>query len=378
MKTHLAGLVAGLTAATLAFPLLNALPAAAADTTNAATPGTTAGSVKAAVNLTAPASGTYGTNARFSGTAWRYGTQTRLAGATIVLQRSVHGKAAWSNLTSAKTTTTGTFAMGVTLSGGYDYRAYYAGSATYSTAISAVKYVVVMQKVILDGLSTTNNSQSTTNNGTLNAKGRVFPAPPTGTKVWLQKYDTATRTWKNFMSGKTSGNAITVKGDIPGSVGTYRLSVPSRGYYYTGSSGSKLFAHYVWRGLFTRPALATGGTAGHFFDVSNEPEDLGGYAVLGAQRGGTAWADLRTVGCLSMYARVQNITSFGSRPTRERVAIHRDGKNFRAVDLAPGEFGRFYGLTEIKGASKVRILVQDLGGTGEPISAWDVSILCSN
>ncbi|WP_328989963.1 hypothetical protein OG394_27355 [Kribbella sp. NBC_01245] len=392
MKTHLAGLVAGVTAATLAFPLLNALPATAADTAgasaaasasrmaNAVAPGTTAGSVRAAVSLTTPPLSTYGTNARFSGTAWRYGTQTKLAGATIVLQRSPHGKAAWSNLTSAKTTTTGTFAMGVTLSGGYDYRAYYAGSTTYTTAVSAAKYVYVSWKVILDGLSTTNNAQANTNNGTLNAKGRIYPAPPTGTHVWLQKYDAASKTWKNFMSGTTSGNSIAVKGDVRGNVNTWRLQVASRGWYFTGSSNSKLFAHYVWRGLFSRGATALGGSDGHGFHIMTERDPLGGIALAWSKRGGTSWAEIRTTGCLETGIGMHNYSNQQrpGEPTDMRFTIRTDGKLLRSVVIAPGGDISGRQLHDISGIQRIRLEIQDTGKTGEPLGEWRSSVLCSN
>lgn len=378
MKTHLAGLVAGLTAATLVFPLLNTLPVAAADTTNASTPGTTAGSVRAAVSLTTPPVGAYGTNARFSGTAWRYGTQTKLAGATIVLQRSPHGKAAWSNLTSAKTTTTGTFAMGVTLSGGYDYRAYYAGSATYTTAVSAAKYVYVAWKVILDGLSTTNNAQANSNNGTLNAKGRIYPAPPTGTHVWLQKYDAASKTWKNFMSGKTSGNSIAVKGDVRGNVNTWRLQVASRGWYFTGSSNSKLFAHYVWRGGFSRGILARGGTINSAFRIDTDNDPLGGWGLAWADQGGTSWVDIRTTGCLELFTGMHNYSDDTSAPTSMRFSLYKDGAMLRSVVIAPGGDIRGTVYHDIRGVNKIRLQVQASGATGLPLGMWRTGIICSN
>jgi hypothetical protein len=372
MKKYLAGLVAGVAAATVAVPMAVAAPV------DASVSAATAGTVRSVVSLTAPAYGTYGTNVRFTGTAWRYNTQTKLAGATIVLQRSVHNKAAWTNLTSAKTAANGTFAVGVTLSGGYDYRAYYPGSPTYTTAVSAVKYPLVLQKVLLDSIATSNNAQATTNNGALTAKGRVFPAPPTGTRVWLQKYDAAGKTWKNFMSGKTSGSTITVQGDVPGHVNTYRLSVPTRYPYYTGSSNSKLFAHYVWRGMFTRPPLQVGGTNNPQFHDDFDTEGLGGFAVLDANLGGTAWADIRTNGCLTLSARVENISAQRPPATRQRVSILRDGKALRALDLNPGGIARFYDIPEIKGAAKLRIQVQDIGRTGGPAALWNTAILCSN
>ncbi|MFC0624815.1 hypothetical protein [Kribbella deserti] len=429
MKKHLATLASGLTATALLFPLLGPLPAnatktagtanaggssdlgtsgagdsaglgtaraggstgpgAARDTAGArdaggsagrASAGTAAGSVRAAVSLTTPPVGAYGSNARFSGTAWRYGTQTKLAGATIVLQRAPHGKATWINLTSARTTATGTFAMGVTLSGGYDYRAYYAGSTTYTSAVSAAKFVFVSWKVILDGLSTTDNAQSNSNNGTLNAKGRVYPAPPTGTTVWLQKYDPVSKKWKDFTSGKVSGNTIAIKTDIRGNVSTWRLSVPSRNYYFTGSSNSKQFAHYVWRGLFSRGAVAVGGTEGGSFHVWADQDPLGGIALARSERGGLFWAEIRTTGCLTVEIGMHNYSNQQrpGQPTDMRFVIRQDGELFRSVVLKPG--GDISGgqLRPIGGIQRIRLEIQDAGHTGEPLGEWRSSVLCSN
>jgi len=217
---------------------------------------------EAAINLIGPSSGTYNTTARLSGTAWRYGTSTKIAGATVILQRTPHGGTTWSNLTSAKTTSTGTFAFGVTLTGAYDYRAYYAGSTTYTTAVSGKVYPAVKRAVAFDSIKTTDDGYEASNRiGTLKASGRAYPLLPNGTPVYLQRYDAAAKTWKTIGSSTASGSsaAIAVSAKVRGSVAPYRLHVPLKYPYAAGTSRAVTFAHYVWRGVFWRPIYGSGG-----------------------------------------------------------------------------------------------------------------------
>jgi hypothetical protein len=199
-----------------------------------------AGTVKSAVSLTGPTSGKYGTYVTLKGTAWRYGSTTKLTSATIWLQRAVHGQTAWSNVTSTKTSSTGTFAFTVVQRTAYDYRAYYAGSSVYTANASAKVYPAVLQNVLLDSLKTVD-----WNKGTLQATGRVYPTPPTGTTIYLQRYNESTKSWSNYISGKTTGtNAITIKGNVPANVGTYRLYAPLRYPFGAGYSANVRAANY--------------------------------------------------------------------------------------------------------------------------------------
>ncbi|GAA3601241.1 hypothetical protein GCM10022235_86390 [Kribbella ginsengisoli] len=207
-----------------------------------------AGSVRASISLSAPASGAYGSVIKLTGTAARAGTSTRLSGATIYLQRSLHGRNRYANLASARTSRAGAFAFSVKQGSPYDYRVYYAGSARYSRAYSGVRYPVVNRVVLFDAIATTNSET-----GTLAANGRVLPAPPNGTLVYLQRYSTDAKVWVNVASGATTAGKVTVTATRPGSTDTYRLIVGGAAPYGAGISASRALKHYVDRGAFAVP-----------------------------------------------------------------------------------------------------------------------------
>lgn len=109
-----------------------------------------AGTVRSAISLTAPSAAYYGTKITLSGVLWRYQTSTKIVGAKVTLQRASRGKANWTSIASLNTSSTGTYAFTVTQGLAYDYRTYYAGNATYTAAVSPVRYPVVMQRVFLE------------------------------------------------------------------------------------------------------------------------------------------------------------------------------------------------------------------------------------
>ena len=57
------------------------------------------------------------------------------------------------------------------------------------------------------------------------ASTNILPMPPGGTTIWLQRFDAATEVWKNYISGKATGRSsnVVIRGNVPGSVGTYRM-----------------------------------------------------------------------------------------------------------------------------------------------------------
>src|SRR4029453_19135934 len=149
-----------------------------------------AGTVKASVSLTGPSSGVYGSPVTMSGTVWRTGTSTQLVNATIWLQRTAHGGSTWSNVTSAHSSSTGTFSFTVTQGTPYDYRTYWGGSATYTTAVSPRLFPAVLQSVRFDSIRDLNWTL-----GTLEATATVLPVQVSGGTVWLQRYNPATKVW---------------------------------------------------------------------------------------------------------------------------------------------------------------------------------------
>lgn len=208
----------------------------------------TAAKAIVAVSLAAPASAPYSRQITMSGTLWRYGTTTRIGGALVWLQRTPHGRTSWANIANTRTSSAGGFTFRITQIAAYDYRAYYAGTATYTAARSPVRYPVVLQLVPFDVLMTADSTR-----GLVRAQGQVWPNPPTGTTVYLQRYDPAWRQWHSVGSGRTSGSKVVVTAARPGSVSTYRLVAPARASYGPGVSASRTLTHYVWRGFFARP-----------------------------------------------------------------------------------------------------------------------------
>ncbi|MFC0629518.1 hypothetical protein ACFFGN_35980, partial [Kribbella deserti] len=200
-----------------------------------------AGSVRSSVSLAAPASGVYGSTIKLTGTVWRTGTTTKLPGATVYLQRSVRGQNRYGNLTSTRTTSTGTFAFSVTQVSAYDYRAYYPGSATYTRAYSPVRYPVTNRYLAIESMSTTDADL-----GKLRAIGKSVPSLPDGSMVYLQRYSTDTRAWTTVAGGKSTAGRATIDATRPGSNDTYRLVTGSYWPYGPGTSTARQFAHYVW------------------------------------------------------------------------------------------------------------------------------------
>ncbi|WP_328989961.1 hypothetical protein OG394_27345 [Kribbella sp. NBC_01245] len=342
-------------------------------------PSTTAGSVKAAVNLTGPTSGTYNTNVRFSGTLWRYGTPTKIAGATVVIQRTPHNGSSWINLTSAKTTSTGTFAFGVTLTGAYDYRAYYAGSTTYTTALSGKVYPAVLRGVAFDSIKTTNQGDGN-RVGVLTATGRAYPVVPTGSPIYLQRYDAAGKAWKSIGTVASRGTAnFTISAKVGGSVAPYRFHVPLKYPIAAGSSRSVTFAHYVWRGAYWKPVLASGGTGDPWYEIfpaSEWPTRAGAY--FGAESiGGTSWIDVNTSGCVSIQLTPKNYSD-EQEPTTEQFTMRGiNGEILAGKQLAPGQEVTFYEIL-LNGLTRTRLQVSDVGGTAEPMLLVATWVRCNN
>ncbi|MFC0624816.1 hypothetical protein [Kribbella deserti] len=344
-------------------------------------PGTTAGSVKAAVNLTGPTSGTYNTNVRFSGTLWRYGTPTKIGGATVVLQRTPHNGSSWLNLTSAKTTSTGTFAFGVTLTGAYDYRVYYAGSTTYTTALSGKVYPAVLRGVAFDSIKTTNQGDGTGDlAGVLTANGRAYPVVPTGAPIYLQRYDAAGKAWKTIGTAASKGTAnFTISARVRGSVAPYRFHVPLKYPIAAGSSRSVTFAHYTWRGAFWKPVLGFGGTGDPGYGVypaSDWPYRSGAY--FGAnETGGSAWIDVNTSGCVATQVEARNYTH-EFEPTTEQFTVRDpNGGILAGKVLAPDEDYLFYEI-QLNGLARTRLAVADLGSSGHPLVGVTTWVRCNN
>lgn len=331
-------------------------------------PAQAAGTVRSAVSLTGPTSGAYGATVTLRGTLWRYGTSTKIAGAVVYLQRAYHNQKTWANLKSARTSTTGTFAFSITQGGAFDYRVYYAGSPTYTGALSNVHYPATLQKVVLRTLATTNQSS-----GALRATGSVYPAPPSGSPVVLQRW-TGTA-WQTIGSGRSTGStSVAVTATQPGSVATYRLVAPTRYPYGAGASNAAVLHHYVWRGAFKRPVLRTGGN-GTFtvLPPADSPERLVAY-IEGPARA-TVYADLDTRGCQAVNA--QTVRGNEGDGYTE-VVVSGDGGLYERGDLAPGPNQRVDLRGYINELPSVRYQVTDSTSTTGLSVFAGIHLLCKN
>lgn len=209
--------------------------------------------------------------------------------------------------------------------------------------------------------------------GTLRVTGRVSPAPPSGTRVYLQRWMPSTHTWRNIGLGYTrGGSAVTVTSRAAGSVLTYRLYAPASGAYAAAYSRQVRHQHFVWRGVFHKALLAKGGSGNPHFDVipASDAPNLS-QADLQADRGGQVWGDLNTSGCTRIAAFFANLTD-GS----VRVSLLRNTTAVATTTMAQ-ETETDLNRT-ITGVTRLRMLVRDLGSGYGPALSTDTRTLCNN
>lgn len=334
----------------------------------AATPTPTVGSVRSAVSLTGPIAGVYGTKVTLSGVLWRYGTQTRIAGSKVTLQRSFKGRNQWGGLASVNTALNGTFRFTVTQGLSYDYRAVFTGNATYGAAVSGVRHPVVIQKVLLTGIRTTHYHQ-----GTLRVSAERYPVQTAPARVYLQRYNPGTKAWTSIGSSSSTARAFTIDATVGGSIGQYRVYAPISYPYGAGASAARTFAHYVWRGVFTKPVLAFGGTGRPGYYVYDDSPSRS-EAEFGAQDiGGTSWIDVNVAGCLRLTGGIRNVTR--SRPTTMKLSATSSATDTTEAVVQPG--GELAVDLEPR-ATKARLQATDTGRTGPPIAYADLGVLCAS
>lgn len=205
--------------------------------------------------------------------------------------------------------------------------------------------------------------------GALRAGGRVSPALPAGSRVYLQRL-MPTGTWKNIGLTRTTSRttSVSVTAHAAGSVLTYRLYVPSSGKV----SKSIRHQHFVWRGVFRKALLAKGGTGNpHFTVVPAADAPYRSEADLDANRGGDVWADLNTSGCTMIQAYFANLTDGSVRVSLLRGASTVAGYTMRSdseVDLN----------RTITGITRLRMQARDLTSRTGPALATDTRTLCNN
>lgn len=350
------------TIATLAVPMVATAPADAA------------GTVRSAVSLTGPSIGTYGSTVALTGTAWRYGTSTKLVRATVWLERRLmYGSVpTWSRVVSTQTDSNGRFSFSVVLGTRYSYRAHYGGSPTYTANVSAIHDIAIQHRLIARYLKDVNWEL-----GTLEGKVSVYPRPPAGTRIWLQRLGTD-GLWHDYISGRavSGSNDVVIRGNVNGSVGKYRFYAPIVSPYSQGNSSTLTFAHYKWRGVFHRAVLGTGGTGNPQVDVAPATDDpYRSYAEAVADVGGTVWADLNTAGC----AAIEGFTGTDT-AGQTRVSLLNGTTIGRSVVVtaADSEDGRPLSSWYMSGLPKVRVQVSNTGSTTDTFAWLALRVRCAN
>ncbi len=317
------------------------------------------------ITLAAPVSGTYGTVVPLAGTLGRYGSTTRIHGARVYLQRAPHGSTAWTSVTSTITSRSGYYKFVVTLGRPYDYRVNFAGAGIYLGTTSVVRYPIVLQKVVLGSVRTTDAKQ-----GKISAAGVVTPAPAKGTTVWLQRWDAAAKVWRNLGSSVASGtsSSVAVPATAPAGSAMYRLAVATNNGYGAGVSNALSFTQAIQRGLFKKGLLARGGTQQGRFDLRSElwPDFEADTTITFLN--GTAWGDVSAAGCSEWSLHVGN---WGNAPIRIEVIrtdLVGEGAILASRELAAGggtdnpTIGDL--VAPVAGLSQARVLVSNLDPNG--------------
>lgn len=322
-------------------------------------PADAAGTVKASVSLTGPTSGVYGSTVTMSGTVWRTGTTTRLVSATIWLQRTTHGGSTWSNVTSTRSSSTGTFSFQVTQGTPYDYRAYWGGSATYTTAVSPKVFPAVLQSVRFDSIRDVNWTL-----GTLEATATVLPVQVSGGTVWLQRYNPTTKVWDNYISAKTTGHSqVVIRGNVSGTTAQFRIYAPQRFAYSLGYSASKQFSHYKWRGAYAKPLVNQGGSTDPLFFIASDSTHQ--TATLSAAKGGSVWGDIDASGCTKVTSTVTNFADADATVGLGALSVPVAASASRTLD---GSLG----------TTTVRLQVADTTSSEGPVDVTKTQLLCAN
>ena len=319
-----------------------------------------AGTTKASASLTGPTSGVYGSRVTLSGRLWRTGTSTNLANATVWLQRTTHNGSSWSNVTSTRSSSAGTFSFTVTQGTPYDYRAYWGGSATYTAAVSPKTFPAVLQSVRFDTIRDLNWTL-----GTLEATATLLPVQVSGGTVWLQRYNATTKVWQNYISARTTGHSkVTIRANVNGTSAWFRIYAPSRGVYSGNFSTTKQFNHYKWRGAYTKPLVGPfGGTNDPLFFIASESTRK--TATLSADKNGSVYGDLNTSGC----------SRFTSKAVNNADAAATVGIAGQSFSLAAGATRT---TTSSMNTATIRLQVNDAGSTAGPVLVTETQLLCSN
>jgi 5-hydroxyisourate hydrolase-like protein (transthyretin family) len=148
---------------------------------------------------------------------------TAIAGATITLQKNVSGT--WQNVTGNTASTTSTGAYGISTSesaaGTYQYRAVYAGNATFGNATSNAVAVTVSRHSTTLSATVSTNVVAVNKPFSINGRLRSGATGLAGATITLQR-STNNATWNNVTSATTSAAGEYQFSRSESSTGTYQ------------------------------------------------------------------------------------------------------------------------------------------------------------
>ncbi|MFI5730296.1 hypothetical protein ACIA49_09265 [Kribbella sp. NPDC051587] len=221
----------------------------------------------------------------------------------------------------------------------------------------------------ITGIKTTNATS-----GQITVTGTVTPAPANGTRIRLHQWIPTTKKWQEIGYGLSSGTAVTIKVTQPGSVRDYRLNVYAQAPYPAATSKPITFQHFVWRGLFKRGVLASGGKANPQFTVI--PPNEGprrSEADLLADKGGFVWGEVDSTGCRAFKTWLGNLTDGTA-----RLSIHNGPRakaiaSVRQLQETEGNLA-----AKIDGVTRLRLQATDVKSGYGPYISVDSYLLCTN
>jgi hypothetical protein len=207
--------------------------------------------------------------------------------------------------------------------------------------------------------------------GTLTVAGTLTPAPAAGSRVALQRWS-STAGWQEIGHATPSGGKVTISANQPGSIRTYRLAIGPQSPYAAAASAPSGFSHYVWRGIYKKPLLASGGKGHPQYNVvppSEAPRRA--EAEVLADKGGVVWGDVNTAGCNWVKNWLGNITD-----GTVRVSLLNGSTVRGSVDMA--QETETWLNRQILGVNRLRLQVADVKSGYGPQVATDSMLLCTN
>jgi hypothetical protein len=208
--------------------------------------------------------------------------------------------------------------------------------------------------------------------GVITVVGTLTPAPKAGTRIPLHQWIPSAKRWQEIAHGYSSGSSVRITTVQPGSIRTYRIAVGAQTPYPAAISPMISFKHYVWRGIFKKGLLASGGQGRPTFTVV--PPNEGprrAEADLLADRGGYVWGDVDSTGCSYVRNWLGNLTD-----GTVRVSLHNATTAMTSIRMRQ-ETETWLNYA-IPGVTRLRLQVADIQSGYGPYVAVDSIMLCTN